>query len=218
MTDRQRQVLEFIAERVGRDGFPPTLREIGEALGIRSTNGVNDHLKALESKGFIDRASTKSRAIQLTARAESMLGPPSSGPSGDVPDAVSVPLIGRIAAGQPIDAVASESEQIAVDASLLGSRGGEIFALKVCGESMIGEGILDGDVIFVRKQSEARRGEMVAVMVDGAATVKRFYRDGERIRLEPSNPEMEPIWVAEADARDTAVVGKVVAVFRQLAH
>lgn len=216
LTERQKQVLTLIAEAIQRDGFPPTLRELGTALDIRSTNGVNDHLRALELKGYIERMSTKSRAIQLTPRAEALLGTGATDTGTPPVDAVSVPLLGRIAAGQPMDAIAHADEHIAVDASLLGSRGGQVFALRVCGESMIGEGILDGDIIFVRQQSEARRGEMVAVMVDGAATVKRYHPEGDRIRLQPSNPDMEPIYVHREDARDVAVVGRVVAVYREV--
>lgn len=218
LTDRQMQVLTLIVEAIRRDGFPPTLRELGKALDIRSTNGVNDHLRALELKGYIERLSTKSRAIQLTARAEGLFGAPVGGDSAPAVDAVSVPLLGRIAAGQPMDAIAHADEHIAVDAGLLGSRGGQVFALRVCGESMIGEGILDGDIIFVRQQPDARRGEMVAVMVDGAATVKRYYPEGDRIRLQPSNPDMEPIYVHREEAREVAVVGRVVAVYREVPH
>lgn len=222
LTERQSQVLDFIADTIRDRGFPPTIREIGNALGIRSTNGVNDHLKALERKGFISRSGSKSRAIMVTALPDADGVPsPDAGlptPAGaHAPETVSVPVLGRIAAGVPIEAIEAADEHIQVDPSLVRTRSSApIFALRVQGDSMIGDGIFDGDLIFIRRQQEARAGEIVAVMVDGSATVKRYYRDGERIRLEPSNPAMEPIYVSAADARDTAVLGKVVGVYRQL--
>lgn len=239
LTERQNEVLEYIAETVRDRGYPPTIREIGNALGIRSTNGVNDHLKALERKGFINRSGSKSRAIMVTALpgeagvpadstdepslAAGLHGLVGSGVSANrVPaelarETLSIPVLGRIAAGLPIEAIEEADEHVQVDPSLLRTRSSApIFALRVQGESMIGDGIFDGDLIFIRRQAEARNGEIVAVMVDGSATVKRYYRDGARIRLEPSNPSMSPIWVSAADARETAVLGKVVGVYRQL--
>lgn len=218
LTDRQRQVLEFIAQSITDTGYPPTIREIGQALEIRSTNGVNDHLRALERKGFIERGNAKSRAIQVTPQGEGELGYQPTAPSGgSFDESLSVPVLGRIAAGTPIEAIEQSDEHVRIDPSLLGrAQGADVFALRVEGESMIGDGILDGDLIFVRRQADARRGEMVAVWVDGSATVKRYYRDGDTIRLEPSNPAMDPIFVHAADARETAVLGKVIGVYREL--
>lgn len=219
LTDRQRQVLEFIAHSIADAGYPPTIREIGQALDIRSTNGVNDHLRALERKGYIERGDAKSRAIQVTERGETELGvsttPTATGASWD--DALTVPVLGRIAAGTPIEAIEQSDEEVRIDPSLLGrAKGADVFALRVEGESMIGDGILDGDLIFIRRQVEARRGEMVAVWVDGSATVKRYYREGDTIRLEPSNPTMDPIFVSASDARDTAILGSVIGVYREI--
>lgn len=224
LTSRQEQVLGYIAETIRDRGYPPTIREIGTALGIRSTNGVNDHLKALERKGYIERSGAKSRAILVTALPEALThfeeqaGAVAQPSNVDVvPETLSIPLLGRIAAGLPIEAIEEAETHIQVDPSMVRTRGNApVFALRVQGDSMIGDGIFDGDIIFIRRQQEARAGEIVAVMVDGSATVKRYYRDGDRIRLEPSNPDMEPIFVSASDARETAVLGKVVGVYRTL--
>lgn len=216
LTDRQREVLAFIADRIEASGYPPTIREIGNGLQIRSTNGVNDHLKALEKKGYIERDTSKSRAIQITARAGSELGLGATA-AGPNTDGLAIPLLGDIAAGEPIEALETSDEHIVIDPSLLGRLGSaDVFALRVQGESMIGDGIFDGDLIFVKQQSEARRGELVAVWMDGGATVKRYYRDGDVVRLEPSNPSMKPLFVHANDADGAKVVGKVVGVYRQL--
>jgi repressor LexA len=233
LTDRQREVLAFIAQSTRNTGYPPTIREIGEHLSIRSTNGVNDHLKALERKGLIERDESKSRAMQVTGPGMQSLGLTSTGrasgraPVGGSPsanaqniearDVFAVPLLGRIAAGTPIEAIETTDERFMVDASMFPARSrGDIFALKVRGDSMIEDGIFDGDTILVKRQSEALKGEIVAVWIDGAATVKRYYREGDTIRLEPANAALKPIFVRAADARDTMILGKVVAVWRTL--
>jgi repressor LexA len=225
-TLRQRLVLQAIADSLRTSGYPPTIRELGVTLGIRSTNGVNDHLKALERKGLIERDLVKSRAMSVTAAGWALLGEEDSGagPSREsavLPareEAVTVPLLGRIAAGSPLEALADAEERLHVDPALLGRASeGEVFALRVQGESMIGDGILDGDIIVVRRQSVARQGELVAVMVDGAATVKRLYRERDgRVRLQPSNDAMAPIVVSESEARETVVLGRVIALYRNL--
>ncbi|MFT6396649.1 MAG: repressor LexA [Bradymonadia bacterium] len=216
LTGRQLQVLGFIAETIRDRGFPPTIREIGNALGIKSTNGVNDHLKALERKGFIAREGSQSRAIMIMNLPDE-LSEFSTRPSEPGPETLSIPLLGRIAAGAPIEAIESAEEHIQVDPSMIQTRGSApIFALRVTGDSMIGDGIFDGDIIFISKQHEARKGEIVAVMVDGNATVKRYYREGDKLRLAPSNPEMEDIIVDLTDAREAVVLGKVVGVYRKI--
>lgn len=214
LTDRQRQVLHFIVDCMKESGYPPTIREIGAGLRIKSTNGVNDHLKALERKGYIERDTSKSRAIQLTHYAEEELG---LGSDAAVAAGVSVPLLGKIAAGAPLEAVSPGDEHVVVDPSWLGRSAGDgVFALRVSGESMIEDGIFDGDLIFVKQQADARRGEMVAVWVDGAATVKRYFREGEVIRLEPSNETMDPIFLRPGETEEVSVLGRVVGVYRQL--
>lgn len=226
LTDRQLAVLQFIQHHQASHGYPPTIREIGEQLGIKSTNGVNDHLKALERKGMLSRTGSKSRALEVLSDAPSrelISSAPmetsiiSSPHFAQEDDSLSVPLLGRIAAGTPIESIEMEADRIRIDRSTLGRHArGKVFALRVKGESMIGDGILDGDTVFVAHGTEARDGEIAAVMVDGAATVKRIYRDGRNLRLEPSNPTMTAIIVRPEDGRDTYLLGKVVAVQRTL--
>lgn len=214
LTERQQQVLDFIRGCLEERGFPPTLREIGQHMGIRSTNGVNDHLKALERKGYLVREGLKSRALRPV---DMPLGKPSVTAANDLLD---VPVVGRVAAGAPILAQENVVDRLRIDASMVSNtgRGGsaELFALVVKGESMIEAGILDGDYVFVRKRSTASAGEMVVVMIDGDATCKFFFRDKNAIRLEPANAAMEPIIVRADEAREVEVVGKVVGVYRRL--
>jgi repressor LexA len=220
LTERQLAILEFIAAHIAKKRFPPTIREIGEGMGIRSTNGVNDHLKALERKGFLTRGEMKSRALVPTELAWRVLGaePPSAQGGAANEDLVEVPLVGRVAAGAPILAEENLEATLRVDASLLGPAGarGGVFALRVKGDSMIGDGILDGDVLFVRPKATASPGQIVVVMIEGEATVKRYYPEGDRIRLQPSNPRLEPIYLRAEDHRSTSIVGVAVGVFRQI--
>lgn len=218
LTDRQAAVLDFISDHITDTGFPPTIREIGDHLGISSTNGVNDHLKALERKGYLTREDAKSRAIRpLFDPAGNPFDPSNSTDDVTILDDVhQIPIIGRIAAGAPITAVENVEDQVSMGESLIG-RPSDVFGLIVKGDSMIEDGIFDGDYIFVKKQQEARNNEIVAVMVDGEATVKRFFREKTGvIRLQPANSAMEPIFITAAEARDTQVLGKVIAVFRRL--
>ena len=223
LTDRQLEVLRFIAREIDERGYPPTIREIGEALDIRSTNGVNDHLKALERKGFLSRDPVKSRALIPTSAAREVLGgeAPSRGKVLPFPSArpgsrlVEVPIIGRVAAGQPILAQERIEDTVQVDSFLLGTNK-KVYGLKVQGESMIGDGILPGDYVFVKKQLQADDGEIVVAMIDDEATVKRMYREGKRIRFQPSNPRMAPIYVNEEDFRSTMIMGVVVGVYRKI--
>lgn len=227
LTDRQLEVLRFIAREIEERGYPPTIREIGEALDIRSTNGVNDHLKALERKGFLSRDPVKSRALIPTSAAREALGgePAARGGSNVIkfpggaqkPGSrlVEVPIIGRVAAGQPILAQERVEDTVQVDSFLLGTNK-KVYGLKVQGDSMIGDGILPGDYIFVKKQLAASDGEIVVAMIDDEATVKRVYFEGKRVRFQPSNPRMAPIYVAEDDFRSTMILGVVVGVYRKM--
>jgi repressor LexA len=200
LTRRQQIVLDFINRCIDSRGYPPTLREIGEHMGIRSTNGVNDHLKALARKGFLVRDDMKSRALR-----------PVSG-SGQV---IEVPVVGQVAAGQPMLAVENIEDTVKIDRFFIGpSR--EVFALRVKGDSMIEDGIVDGDYIFVRKQLTANTGEIVVAMIEGEATVKRYYPEGDRIRFQPANAAMAPIYVHRADLRSVDIIGVVVGVYRKL--
>jgi len=201
LTERQQEVLDFISTKIERDGYPPTIREIGAELGIRSTSGVNDHLKALERKGYINRDGAKSRTLVPVDLADDNL--------------VEIPILGRIAAGEPILAVENAEDTVKIDRFLLGKTK-EVFGLRVVGESMINDGIHDGDFIFVRKQRTASRGTIVVAMIDGDATVKRYYPEGDRIRFQPANDAMEPIYVAANEFRDTQILGVVVGVYRRM--
>ncbi len=214
LTDRQSTVLNFIGSHIQDAGYPPTIREIGDFLGIRSTNGVNDHLKALEKKGYIARTDAKSRALKP-------LFWPDQTPfetyarNEETEETFSIPIVGRIAAGVPIAAIENVEERVTIGQSLIGQPS-DVFGLTVHGESMIDDGIFDGDYIFVKKQSTARNGEIVAAMVEGEATVKRFYKEADRIRLQPANSTMEPIYVHASEGKQAAVLGKVIGVFRKL--
>ena len=222
LTDRQLEVLRFIAEQIDDQGYPPTIREIGEALGIASTNGVNDHLKALERKGFLTRDRVKSRALMPTDRAREALGgdmaeviPLAGRSSKGQPKMIEVPILGRVAAGQPILATEHVEDTVQVDAFLLGTNK-KVYGLRVQGDSMIGDGILSGDYVFVKKQLQADSGEIVVALIDDEATVKRIYFEGDRVRFQPSNPRMAPIYVRREDFRTTMILGVVVGLYRKM--
>jgi repressor LexA len=218
LTDRQQQVLDFIAASITERGYPPTLREIGERLGIRSTNGVNDHLKALEKKGYLAREDLKSRALRpighigLAAPASAPAAPESLALGEDL---VEIPLIGRVAAGQPILAVENVEDTVKVDRFLVGDHR-EVFALRVKGESMIDDGIHDGDFIFVKKALHAERGDIVVALIEDEATVKRYFPEGDVIRFQPANQNMQPILVKKKDFRSVNLIGIVVGVYRKI--
>jgi repressor LexA len=226
LTDRQLEVLRFIARQIEECGYPPTIREIGEGLDIRSTNGVNDHLKALERKGYLTRDAVKSRAVIPTPRAREALA--GRGDSGNVISLASrmpggrsgtrlveIPIVGRVAAGQPILAEERIEDTVQVDSFFLGTSK-KVYGLRVQGDSMIGDGILPGDYIFVKKQLNADEGDIVVAMIDDEATVKRVYFEGDRVRFQPSNPRMAPIYVRREDFRSTMILGVVVGVYRKL--
>lgn len=245
LTDRQREILTFIHNHIGENGYPPTVREIGQAFGIRSTNGVADHLKSLERKGYLERGSLKSRALRpvrfeapddtfneapvvdgrasVTSLADhrrklSRQPMPTSG--GDVEPVgqgrmVTVPVLGRVAAGAPILAMEDARDSVQIDSVLVGNDR-KVFALRIVGDSMIGDGIFDGDYIFVRKQLRADDGEIVVAMIEGEATVKRMYREKDRVRFQPSNDRLQPIYVNASDFRDTQILGVVIGVYRKM--
>lgn len=202
LTDRQREILDFIGKSIKKRGYPPTLREIGAAFEIRSTNGVNDHLRALEKKGYLKREDLKSRALR-----------PVDGLGEE--DMVEIPLLGRVAAGQPLLAVENVEDTVKVDRFFIG-QSREVFALRVQGQSMIDDGILDGDYVFVRKQLQAQPGEIVVAMIEGEATVKRYFPEGDRIRFQPANAAMQPIYVHKRDFRSVDIIGVVVGVYRKM--
>jgi len=200
LSKRQALVLDYIERSIADRGYPPTIREIAKHMGIRSTNGVTDHLKALERKGLISRDQARSRAIQPVHLHGSW---------------IDVPIIGRIAAGAPILARENIEDTVKVDSFFIGQHR-KVFALRVVGESMIGDGIYDGDYIFVKKQATAEVGDIVVALIEDEATVKRYYPEADRIRFQPSNPDMEPIYVRRSDFRETMILGIVVGVFRKM--
>jgi repressor LexA len=210
LTERQRQVYDFIQDRIRDWGYPPTIREIGEHLGIKSTNGVADHLKALKRKGYLTQQDMKSRTLRPTGSRRGgtvrALVPAGTG--------VSIPLLGRVAAGEPILAEESAEGAVVVDSFLVGDYR-KLFALKVVGDSMIEDGILDGDYIFVRKRATADPGDIVVVLIDEEATVKRYYPEGDEVRLQPANAAMEPIILRKKDFKQTMIIGRVVGVYRK---
>jgi repressor LexA len=211
LTKRQEQTLDFIRQSIGDRGYPPTLREIGEHMGIRSTNGVNDHLRALERKGYLRREDMKSRALKLVEDA----GPAPLRAASSDEDVIDIPVVGRVAAGLPLLAEENVIDTVRVDRMLV--RGGrEVFGLRVTGDSMIEAGILAGDYIFVRKQSTADRGDVVVALIGDEATVKHFYPERDYVRFQPANSKMAPILVRASDFKSTMLLGKVVGVYRRL--
>lgn len=214
LTQRQEMVLGFIESSILDRGYPPTLREIGNHMGIRSTNGVNDHLRALERKGYLMREDMKSRALRpvSTRRAGKNESKPLVPANDNVAD---IPVIGRVAAGQLAEAIEHPESTLRVDRSLVGASDG-VFGLRVRGDSMIDAGIRDGDYVFVRKQPDARRGEIVVALVGDEATCKYFYPENDRIRLQPANDEVQPIILQRNDWRSNQLLGVVVGLFRKL--
>lgn len=216
LTERQRAVLEYIEFSIQDRGYPPTLREIGNHMEppIKSTNGVNDHLRALERKGYLTREDMKSRTLRLLRTPDGE--PVGSGSSNnDDDDMIAIPILGRVAAGALTEAIEHPEDTVKVDRMLIG-RGKDVFGLRIVGESMIEAGIHNGDYVFVRKQLTARKGDIVIALVEGEATCKYFYPEADHIRLQPANSTMEPILVSKEDWRTTQVLGIVVGVYRKL--
>jgi len=213
LTARQEQTLDFIRQSIQERGYPPTLREIGEYMGIRSTNGVNDHLRALERKGYLRREDMKSRALKLVS---GMGSQPASAPAkAEDDDMIEVRVLGRVAAGLPLLAEENVIDTVRVDRMLV--RGGrEVFGLRVTGDSMIEAGIMSGDYIFVKKQSTAERGDIVVALIGDEATVKYFHPERDYVRFQPANAQMAPILVRASDFKSTMLLGKVVGVYRRL--
>ncbi len=202
LTARQREIWSFVLDYVDRHGYPPTVREIGEAVGLASPSTVHAHLANLELAGLLRRDPTKPRALELVGRGK---------PAEAAVELPKLPLLGQIAAGGPLLADENVEDEIAVPETLHGD-----FLLRVKGDSMIEAGILEGDVVVVRRAQDARDGEIVVALAgdDEAAdeaTVKRFFREGDRVRLQPENSALEPIY-----ARHVQILGKVVGVFRSL--
>lgn len=213
LTKRQEQTLDYIRQSIEQRGYPPTLREIGEYMGIRSTNGVNDHLRALERKGYLRREDMKSRALRVVDQPNGSA--PASKPASSDENLVDVRILGRVAAGLPLLAEENVIDTVRVDRMMV--RGGrEVFGLRVTGDSMIDAGILNGDYIFVRKQGTADRGEIVVALIGDEATVKYYYPEKDYVRFQPANAQMAPILVRAMDFKPTMLLGVVVGVYRRL--
>ncbi len=204
LTKRQQQIFEFILFSIDKFGYPPSIPEVQEKFSFKSPNAVNDHLNALERKGHISRRPHKSRGIEILNHA-----------SLKTDDNVTeMPIIGRVSAGTPILAEENIEGTIFVDKSLVKNSKG-MFVLRVKGTSMINAGILDGDFVLVRQQSTAEQGETVVALIEDEATVKRFYRDKNKIRLQPENDTMEPIIIGPKES-NVRIIGKVEGVIRKI--
>src|SRR5690554_3720488 len=199
VSERRRRILQFIKDEVDEKGYPPSVREIGEAVGLKSSSTVHGHLLKLEEMNFIRGDPSKPRAIEVLDDI-------------NVPKlrAIDVPVIGRVTAGTPILAVENIEEYFPIPKNFINHE--DVFILRIKGDSMIEAGIFDGDYVLVSQQESADNGEIVVALLAGEeATVKRFFHEGNRIRLQPENPTMEPIY-----SDDVAILGKVIGVFRRV--
>lgn len=197
ISDKQREILEYIKKEILNRGYPPAVRDICEAVSLKSTSSVHAHLETLEKNGYIRRDPTKPRAIEIIDDNFNLIRR----------EVVNVPILGKVAAGEPLLAVENIESYFPVPSEYMPNE--ESFMLIVKGESMINAGIFDGDHIFVQKQSSAENGEMVVALVDDSATVKTFYKENDHYRLQPENDNMDPILVNEVQ-----ILGKVFGVFR----
>ena len=196
---KQKEILEFIKQQILTRGFPPAVREICEAVHLKSTSSVHSHLETLEKNGYIRRDPTKPRAIEICDDSFQLVRT----------EMMSIPVVGQVAAGTPILAEENIEDTMGLPKQLVGDENS--FMLTVSGESMIEAGILDGDVVVVKEQNTANNGDIVVAMIDDSATVKTFYREADCIRLQPQNSSMEPIYTTDA-----VILGKVTALFRSL--
>ncbi|WP_114166296.1 transcriptional repressor LexA [Exiguobacterium sp. TNDT2] len=202
MSARQQQILDFIKAEVRAKGYPPSVREIGEAVGLASSSTVHGHLDRLEKRGLIRRDKTKPRAIEILDEDTSVVE--------DHDTVMYVPVIGKVTAGTPITAIENVEEHFPLPAHVVGSD--NVYMLSVSGDSMINAGILDGDRVLVRQQNTADNGEIVVAMTDeGEATVKRIYKEASKVRLQPENDELEAMYFD-----NVSILGKVIGVYRTI--
>lgn len=217
LTDRQREIFTYIQRRI-KEGYPPTIREIGSEFGF-SEKAAHDHLNALEKKKYIDREDGKPRAISILKEADPKLAtskwlegqnanPALSETQRDITE---IPIFGRVAAGTPLLASQNIEGTLPMPTRMLNDH--ECFALRIIGSSMIGVGIMEGDFVIVRRQSDADPGDIVVAMVEDEATVKRFFVDGDQVRLQPENPTIQP---SVFDTKDVIILGKVIALHREM--
>jgi repressor LexA len=204
LSKRQEAILDYIKEQVDLKGYPPSVREIAQAVGLASSSTVHGHLSRLEQKGFIRRDPTKPRAIEI-------LGGEDEGSMIPKPAPFYAPVIGKVTAGEPITAIENVEEYVPVPSHLAADEE-DLFVLNVQGESMIEAGILDGDKVIIRKQQTASNGDIVVAMTEeDEATVKRFFKEKDYVRLQPENATMEPIIV-----RNVVILGKVIGLYREI--
>jgi repressor LexA len=204
LTKRQTEIFDYIKQIVQSKGYPPSVREIGEAVGLASSSTVHGHLSRLEEKGYIKRDPTKPRAIEIVSE--------SIGEPVNMEETIHVPVIGKVTAGIPITAVENVEEYFPLPEHFTSTHNSDIFILNVVGDSMIEAGILDGDKVIVRSQTIAENGDIIVAMTEeNEATVKRFYKEKARYRLQPENSSMDPIYLEQV-----SVLGKVVGLFREM--
>jgi len=201
LTERQRQILQFIKDEIRTKGYPPSVREIGEAIGLSSSSTVHGHMTRLEEKGYIRRDPTKPRAIEVL-----------DGSTTQLQRTIAVPVVGRVTAGQPILAQESIEDHFPLPADFVRADEADLFFLTIQGDSMVEAGILDGDLVLVQRQQHAINGDIVVALIEDEATVKRFFKEQDHIRLQPENRFMDPIIVP-----DCQVLGKVVGLVRRMA-
>ncbi|AEF94254.1 SOS-response transcriptional repressor, LexA [Desulfotomaculum nigrificans CO-1-SRB] len=209
---REEEVLRVIIENVKQKGYPPSVREIGEAVGLSSSSTVHSYLKRLEQKGYLRRDPTKPRAIEVVGMEYGNLNATNSTAKGKIFDneeLITVPILGQVAAGVPLLAVENYDNRITLPRSFTGY--GEFFMLTICGDSMIEAGILEGDIVLVRRQQSANNGDIVVALLDDEATVKRFYKEKDFVRLQPANSLLAPIIV-----KNVKILGKVVGLMRKI--
>ncbi|MBM7613825.1 transcriptional repressor LexA [Alkaliphilus hydrothermalis] len=206
LNTKQIEILEYMKSQINDKGYPPSVREICEAVGLRSTSTVHGHLSKLENKGYIRRDATKPRAIEILSN-----GIDNIIDFQQKKEMINIPIVGKVTAGQPILAVENIEDIFPMPLDFLDRGNSDVFMLTIKGDSMIEAGILDKDYVIVRKQSIARNGDIVVALIGEEATVKRFYKEADHFRLQPENSAMEPIIV-----KDVAILGKVVGVFRKM--
>ena len=209
LTRRQHDILEYVRTHIRANGYPPTIREIRDAFRLKSNRGIIDHLRALERKGWIRRARASSRAIEILGCQGGSMASTLSARA-----AVVYPVAGKVAADQPAPPIEETDEKLVLDESLFGEAGD--FILEVRGDSMIGDHIVPGDLLVVKRVRECATGDIVVALVEGEATVKRYLKKSDGVVLQPANPRYRPIRLSAADATSAEVIGKVVGVIRRI--
>ena len=202
LSQKQIEILLYIKNEIQRQGYPPAVREICKGVNLKSTSTVHGHLEKLESKGYIRKDPTKPRAIEILDREDDFLLARKK--------TVDIPIVGKVTAGAPILAVENIEDTFPIPIEIV--EGHDVFILRIQGESMIEAGILDEDLVLVQEQKHANNGEIVVAMIEDEATVKRFYKEDNQIRLQPENQFMEPIYVKD----DIQILGKVIGLYRTL--